>query len=312
MRSPAVSSMSSSRPSGCSATSCARRSEVVGRLAHRRDDDDDVVAGAAGAGDVIGHGSDAIGIGHRGAAEFLHEKHGNQGYRRPPCPPDRFPPVHSAPMPPADKRARKKENARAAREQREAAVKRKKRTRSRDHRRRSSPPSSSGVIVLLSVTGGKARRRPSPTTTTPTHHADHRRRGRRCRPAASTTVPPETTKPTYKSAPPMTIDTSKTYVAHVSTTCGDLRHHARRQGRARRRVNSFVFLAKQPLLRRADVPPPRQGLRDPGRRPEGRRHAAAPATTSPTEPPEGRLPSGLGRDGQRRRRAPPARSSSSR
>ena len=39
-------------------------------------------------------------------------------------------PVHSAPMPSADKRARQKENARAAREQREAALKRKKRSRS--------------------------------------------------------------------------------------------------------------------------------------------------------------------------------------
>ena len=29
---------------------------------------------------MIGHGSDAIGVGHRGAAVFLHEKHGNQGY----------------------------------------------------------------------------------------------------------------------------------------------------------------------------------------------------------------------------------------
>ena len=55
--------------------------EVVGRLAHRRDDDDDVVARAARARDVIGNGPDAVGIGHRGAAELLDEKHGNQGYR---------------------------------------------------------------------------------------------------------------------------------------------------------------------------------------------------------------------------------------
>ena len=53
--------------------------QIVGRLAHGRHHDDDVVATAAGPGDVIGHGSDAIGVGHRGAAEFLHEKHGQQG-----------------------------------------------------------------------------------------------------------------------------------------------------------------------------------------------------------------------------------------
>ena len=57
--------------------------EIVGGLAHRRHDDHDVVAAAAGARDVIGYGSDPVGIGNRGAAEFLDEKHGQQGYRRP-------------------------------------------------------------------------------------------------------------------------------------------------------------------------------------------------------------------------------------
>ena len=53
--------------------------QVVGRLAHRRHHDHHVVARTAGPGHVIGYGSDAVGVGHRGAAEFLHEKHGNQG-----------------------------------------------------------------------------------------------------------------------------------------------------------------------------------------------------------------------------------------
>ena len=55
-------------------------------------------------------------------------------------------------MPSADKRARKKENARAAREQREAALKRKKRIRS-TITVGIVVAIFIGVIVLLSVTG---------------------------------------------------------------------------------------------------------------------------------------------------------------
>ena len=84
MRSPAVSSMSISRPPGVRGDVVGEAHEVVGRLAHRRDHGDDVVAGTAGADDVIGHGPDAIRVGDRGPAELLNqETHGRQGYRRP-------------------------------------------------------------------------------------------------------------------------------------------------------------------------------------------------------------------------------------
>ena len=43
MRSPAESSMSSSRRSGFAETFLAMREQIVGRVAHRGDDDDDVV-----------------------------------------------------------------------------------------------------------------------------------------------------------------------------------------------------------------------------------------------------------------------------
>jgi cyclophilin family peptidyl-prolyl cis-trans isomerase len=57
------------------------------------------------------------------------------------------------------------------------------------------------------------------------------------------TIPPKTNKPSYPSPPPMTIDTAKTYVAHVSTTCGtfDISLAATI---APKTVNSFVFLAR--------------------------------------------------------------------
>jgi hypothetical protein len=53
--------------------------KLVGRLAHGAHDDDDVVAGAFGAGDVVGDGLDPIGVCHRGATVFLHDEgHGDK------------------------------------------------------------------------------------------------------------------------------------------------------------------------------------------------------------------------------------------
>jgi cyclophilin family peptidyl-prolyl cis-trans isomerase len=135
-------------------------------------------------------------------------------------------------MPSADKRARKKENARAAREQREAALKRSK-------RRRSTITFAVfgalfiGVILVISLVGGGKKKADSTTTTTTTPAF----------PAGCVkTVPPKTTKPTYKSAPAMTIDPTKTYVAHFTTTCGDFDVTLDAKD-APKTVNSFVFLA---------------------------------------------------------------------
>jgi len=135
-------------------------------------------------------------------------------------------------MPAADKRARKKENARAAREQREAALKRKRRIRSAITFGIVGVVFI-GVIVLISLGGGKSKKAASTTTT----------KTAATLPAGCvTTVPPKTTKPSYKASPALTIDRSKTYVAHVSTTCGefDITLDAKV---APETVNSFVFLA---------------------------------------------------------------------
>ena len=70
-------------------------------------------------------------------------------------------------MPSANKRARKKENARAAREQREAALRRKKRTRS-GITVAVVVAIFVGVIVLLNVAGGGGKKKTAATTTTTT------------------------------------------------------------------------------------------------------------------------------------------------
>lgn len=139
-------------------------------------------------------------------------------------------------MPSADKRARKKDNARVAREQREAALKRSKRNRS-ILTFGIIAAVFVGAIVILSVVGGgkKKKNAASTTSTTPPTTV--------VLPAGCVkTVPPKTKKQSFKAAPPMTIDTAKTYVAHVSTTCGtfDITLDAKV---APKTANSFVFLA---------------------------------------------------------------------
>jgi cyclophilin family peptidyl-prolyl cis-trans isomerase len=93
-------------------------------------------------------------------------------------------------MPPADKRARKKENARAAREEREAAARRKKRTRS-TITVGVVVALFVGVIVLLNVAGGDDKKPAASTTTT---------------------VPRDTP-----------LDPAKTYTATIASTYGSIK-----------------------------------------------------------------------------------------
>ncbi len=74
-------------------------------------------------------------------------------------------------MPSADKRARKKENARAAREEREAVLRRKKRTRS-TITVGVVVALFAGVIILLNVTGDSGKKKTAATTTTATTTPD--------------------------------------------------------------------------------------------------------------------------------------------
>jgi cyclophilin family peptidyl-prolyl cis-trans isomerase len=145
-------------------------------------------------------------------------------------------------MPSADKRARKKENARAAREEREAALRRKKRTRS-IITAAIVVAIFAGVIFLLNVLGGDDKKK----TETPANTSSTTKSGKPALPAGCvTTVPKPAKKPTYSQPPPKVIDDgpNTVYTAHISTTCGafDVRLN---QSEAPETVNSFVFLARR-------------------------------------------------------------------
>jgi peptidyl-prolyl cis-trans isomerase B (cyclophilin B) len=148
----------------------------------------------------------------------------------------------------ADKRARQKEGSRQAKEAREAAQKRE---------RRKSMAIRFGVsLVIVAILIGltalftnnkkdnsnaNATTSSSVATTTPTTAVPA------VLPAGCVdTVPPANpNRPTsFKSAPPMTIDTAKTYTAKLSTSCGDITVALDAKG-APTSVNNFVFLAKQ-------------------------------------------------------------------
>ena len=286
MRSPAVSSMSISRPPGCVATSSREADEVVGGLAHRRDHDHDVVAAAAGARDVIGDGPDAVGIRDRGSAELLDDDarasngtsgrlrlDGRERFRTR----SRYYSVR--PVTRADKRARQKERTRQAQEAREAAVearapavdrhpRRRQLVDRRDphrHHQRSSP---------AAATTTRAHRRP-PTAARVTARRLHRRcadenpSGRRA----------------SRARRAMTIDPAKTYTATISTTCGDITIALDAQDAARR-ARTTSCSSRTGVLRRARSGTAcRDGFRDPGRRAQRRRPRTGPGYAVQAEVP---------------------------
>jgi len=143
-------------------------------------------------------------------------------------------------VPSADKRQRKKENARLAREERIAAEKR---------RRRFKMARNIGIIVglfviiivIFQVVGGGGKKKATTDTTvastTPTTKPAVYPAG--CKAG----TPPRGSTQTYTAPPAMTIDTKKTYVAHVTTTCGafDIKLDA---ANAPQTANSFAFLAR--------------------------------------------------------------------
>jgi cyclophilin family peptidyl-prolyl cis-trans isomerase len=141
----------------------------------------------------------------------------------------------------ADRRARKRENKLQGRAARDAAAKRAKQ-RSGLIRGTIAVLAIVGAIALILALGSKGSKKKASASTT--------------KPAATTTTTvalpagcvatkPAAAKPaTYKTAPPMTIDTAKTYTAKMSTTCGNITIALAAKA-APKTVNSFVFLAKR-------------------------------------------------------------------
>jgi cyclophilin family peptidyl-prolyl cis-trans isomerase len=129
----------------------------------------------------------------------------------------------------ADRRARKRGNKAQGRVQREAELKRKK--------QRSGLIRGFIVVILIVIifgvillTGHKNSKKTA--TTTPKSTV-----------TCTNTKPARGSTKTYTKAPPMTIDTAKTYTATMTTNCGTI-VIALDPKEAPKTVNSFVFLAK--------------------------------------------------------------------
>ena len=195
-------------------------------------------------------------------------------------------------MPPADKRQRKKENARLAREAREAQLKKRRRNRTIRNAAIAVGVFVIAILLISWLSGGKKKNvAVSPTSSTSSTSA-----------TTSTTVPlpagcvatvPKTaTKPTNLKAPAMTIDPSKTYTAKISTTCGDVTI-ALDAKNAPKSVNNFVYLARQGFYdglkwhRVALNPPIIQGGD-----PAGNGSGGPGYTTTVELPPDGKYPLG--------------------
>lgn len=148
-------------------------------------------------------------------------------------------------MPRAEKRQRKKDNARAAREAREAAERRRKRNRTIITVAVVGVVVIGGFLLINAITGGKSKGKVAAdkTTTTTTAPASTTATTTALPAGCVDTVPPKTTKPQNLKAPAMSIDTSKTYTATISTTCGDIKV-ALDAKNSPKGVNNFVSLAK--------------------------------------------------------------------
>jgi cyclophilin family peptidyl-prolyl cis-trans isomerase len=144
----------------------------------------------------------------------------------------------------AEKRQRKKDNARMAREAREAALKR-QRQRKTAIRVGIFVALFAIVVVLFAVLGNNHKKKSAASTTSTTASSVPTSTASTPLPAGCVTTKPP--KPnvtrTFAKAPAMQIDTSKTYVATMQTTCGTI-EIALDAKEAPQTVNSFVFLAQ--------------------------------------------------------------------
>ena len=89
-----------------------------------------------------------------------------------------------------------------------------------------------GLIIILSVVGGEKKKSYSTSKDHDHDHHAHAAGGLREDRSA------EGQAGIVEAAPPMTIDTSKTYVAHVATTCGNSTSRSTPRWRRRRSTAS--------------------------------------------------------------------------
>jgi len=178
----------------------------------------------------------------------------------------------------SDKRLRKKENARAAREAREAAVKRARRNRLLI---RFAVLVAVFAIVVGVVSVINRDDEAETTTSDPTNV-----RTDDC--VGTVPEPNPASQQTWETAPTMTIDVDKSYVAAVSTSCGEFEIELDAEN-APNTVNSFVFLANEGYYDGLTFHRLVDGFVIQGGDPEGD-GTGGPGYTTPDEPP----PAGYG------------------
>ncbi|MFN8025042.1 MAG: peptidylprolyl isomerase [Acidimicrobiia bacterium] len=134
-------------------------------------------------------------------------------------------------MPSSEKRERQRQNRDARRVAEFEAEKKRKRNRS----------IRNGVIffvIFAAIVGGLSLLRSGDDSSSKSSS------GSSSNVACGAKAPAKNTSKSYDSAPPMTIDTSKTYTAVMDTSCGNITITLD-AAQAPQTVNSFVFLAKQ-------------------------------------------------------------------
>ena len=136
-------------------------------------------------------------------------------------------------MPTAEKRQRKKENARLAREARESAVKKRRRNRTI---RNAAIAAAVFVVVILILTFVSSDNKKKTVAVSPTTTP--------AGPTCNETKPATSTKMQNQTAPSGKLDPKKTYTALMSTSCGDITI-ALDAKNAPKGANNFAFLARQ-------------------------------------------------------------------
>lgn len=96
-----------------------------------------------------------------------------------------------------------------------------------------------GAIAFIALRAGDEDTPAASTTPTPTPSPSPTATAVAC----DADEPPQTEKQTYSEAPPMSIDSSKSYVARIETSCGEVVVDLA-EDKSPTTVNSFVFLAR--------------------------------------------------------------------
>lgn len=136
-------------------------------------------------------------------------------------------------MPKSEKRERQRQNRDARRVAEYEAEKKRKRNRSIRNFALLMIPVILVFVVIQLTNSNDSSSSSSKSSTSSTSNV-----------ACGAKAPPKNTAKQYDSAPPMTIDTSKTYTAVMDTSCGKITITLD-AAQAPQTVNSFVFLAKE-------------------------------------------------------------------